>query len=121
MGDFLVTYIMLNTDELGTVRPFQEESDSDADQEEVANQPPAAEGEAQAAEEEAKQEEGGAEAAPEEESKEPATTTMINTTGEAAAPAKAEGAANNVKDESEYEQEAHNYLSLALQIVGDFT
>ncbi len=28
-GDFLVTYIMLNTDELGTVKPFQEEPDSD--------------------------------------------------------------------------------------------
>ena len=74
MGDFLVTYIMLNTDELGTVRPFQEESDSEQEQEEeVADGAP---------EEEAKQEAVPvAENAPEEESKEPAepATTIIST------------------------------------------
>ena len=35
-GDFLVTYILLNTDELGTVRPFQEDGE-DSEAEEVAD------------------------------------------------------------------------------------
>ena len=33
-GDFLSTYIQLNTDELGTVRPFQEEPEGDSEEEE---------------------------------------------------------------------------------------
>ena len=32
-GDFLATYIMLNTDELGTVKPFSEEPESDEEAE----------------------------------------------------------------------------------------
>ena len=52
-GDFLSNYIQLNTDELGTVKPFQEEPEDDSDeeeeeedgdtangQEETVNQPP---------------------------------------------------------------------------------
>ena len=33
-GDFLSNYIQLNTDELGTVRPFQEEPEGDSEEEE---------------------------------------------------------------------------------------
>ena len=31
MGDYLATYIMLNTDELGTVKPFEEEESESED------------------------------------------------------------------------------------------
>ena len=31
-GDFLSNYIQLNTDELGTVRPFQEEPEGDSEE-----------------------------------------------------------------------------------------
>ena len=34
-GDFLSNYIQLNTDELGTVRPFQEEPEGDSEEEEA--------------------------------------------------------------------------------------
>ena len=32
-GEFLSNYIQLNTDELGTVRPFQEEPEGDSEEE----------------------------------------------------------------------------------------
>ena len=106
-GDFLATYIMLNTDELGTVRPFQEEPMSDGE-EEASAEPEAKPGQ----EEEKKEEEV------------PATTSMINTSAPAQTNdenevAKEGAAAPNGGDEN-YEQEALNYLSLGLQIIGDF-
>ena len=115
MGDFLVTYIMLNTDELGTVRPFQEESDSEQEQEEEVKDG--------APEEEAKQEAAPVtENAPEEESKEPAeaATTMIST-NQPGKKQPEQQEEEKEKDEADYEQEAHNFLSLALQILGDFS
>ena len=36
-GDFLANYILLNTDELGTVKPFQEEDDFASDAEPLEN------------------------------------------------------------------------------------
>ena len=105
-GDFLATYIMLNTDELGTVRPFQEEPMSEGEEEEASAE---------------------ATPAPEEEKKEeeaPATTSMINTSAPAQTNddnevAKEGATAQNGSDEN-YEQEALNYLTLGLQIIGDF-
>ena len=61
-----------------------------------------------------------------EESKEPAqpATMMINTSGPAVADkgdAGDELKATDAKDDNDYEQEALNYLSLALQLIGDFS
>lgn len=117
-GEFLVTYILLNTDELGTVRPF-EEADASSDSEDEGQE--GAEGD-QAGGEEVKEEEP----APAEESKNPPAvaqiTTMIDTTagGAIAGEEEEKNEGNNAKDESDYEQEALNFLSLALQIIGDF-
>ena len=66
--------------------------------------------------------------APEEEKKEeevPATTSMINTSAPAQTNdenevAKEGAAAQNGSGDENYEQEALNYLSLGLQIIGDF-
>ena len=110
-GDFLVTYIMLNTDELGTVKPFQEEPDSDDEGEsnEKSAQSGAQQNE-QTPAEEAKQEEV------------PPQTMMINTSKPAEpAPASNENGAATKEEGESYEQEALNYLSLALQIIGDFS
>ena len=106
-GDFLANYILMNTDELGTVRPFQEEAaDSEDADAEVDN----------------------SEALPQEETKveeevkaEP-TTMMINTTATNQEPVAApkEAGENNGEGEG-YEQEALNYLTLSLQILSDFT
>ena len=48
---------------------------------------------------------------------------MINTSGPAATKPSDEENKEEAgeKDENDYEQEAHNYLSLALQIIGDFS
>ena len=78
VGDFLANYILLNTDELGTVRPFQEEeefAEYGAENEALGDQNNAEEVKA---EEPAPVEEtkvGETEVAP--------TTMMINTTGTA--------------------------------------
>ena len=42
-GDFLATYIMLNTDELGTVKPFSEEQESEEEGEDEDASAPAEE------------------------------------------------------------------------------
>ena len=52
-GDLLTIYIQMNTDELGTVRPFQEDVDGESASEPAQEQS----GEAQAPEEEKKEEE----------------------------------------------------------------
>lgn len=83
-GDFLATYILLNTDELGTVKPFQEENLA-CDDEEEEEEAEGNGGVGAASEEQHNQEEERGDA-PEEEEKagaaEPAQnqmTTMINT------------------------------------------
>ena len=117
-GDSLLTYILLNTDELGTVRPFQEESDSENEGEDAENNEGAEGGEA--AQEETKQEV----AAPEEESKDEVvapTTMMINTMGDQGGSAAPKDANAGQEEEENYEQESLNYLSLAMQIISDFS
>lgn len=99
----------MNTDELGTVKPFQEEPDSEDD--------------AASADNEASVSKSDAKEDPAEETKQEAapSLTMINTSGPAAAPAENPDQTGAAKEEGEsYEQEALNYLSLALQIIGDF-
>ena len=106
-GDCLVNYILMNTDELGTVKQFQEEPDSEDDD-------ASADKEASVPKSDAKED-------PAEETKqEAAPLTMINTSGPAAT-AENPDQTGAAKEEGEsYEQEALNYLSLALQIIGDF-
>lgn len=112
-GEHLATYIMMNTDEFGNVKPFSEEPDSDEDN---------ADGDAG---EEAEGEAAGGEGEPKEESKQeevPAEngapkTMMIDTTVSAAPSAPAENGTaqqNGEANEENYEQEALNYFSLAL-------
>ena len=121
-GDHLATYIMMNTDEFGNVKPFSEEPDSEADEAEDAAAD-GAEGEGEAnAKEESKQEE-----APQQD--EAPKTMMINTSAPAAAPAAEDqnavanenGQGGGEANDENYEQMALDYLSLALQIIGDFS
>ena len=90
-GEHLATYIMMNTDEFGNVKPFSEEPDSDDDNadgeagEEAEAEGDAAEGEGQP-KEESKQEEVPAESAAPK-------TMMIDTTGPAAPSTSAENGA----------------------------
>ena len=100
----------MNTDELGTVKPFAEEPVSEDDGEDEAGAE--AEDDARAAAGEETKQEAPAESA--------AAPMMINT-GEAPAASNGEAGAEGKNEEESYEQEALNYLSLALQIIGDFS
>mmetsp|Transcript_25753 Transcript_25753/g.34415 ORF Transcript_25753/g.34415 Transcript_25753/m.34415 type:complete len:133 (+) Transcript_25753:481-879(+) len=103
---------MLNTDEFGNVKTFSEEPDSEGE-EGAADEAAEAVAETGAAQEEAKQEE--APAAPQ--------TMMINTSAATPAPEapKEDDKNGEANGDENYEQEALNYLSLALQIIGDFS
>ena len=111
-GDFLANYILCHTDELGTVRPFQEEGDVEEDDEASVA------GDAAAPEEEKKEEE------PEPVQEQPAAPvmSMIDTSGPATGAAAAAEKIDKKEggEDENYEQEALNYLSLALQLIGDF-
>lgn len=110
LGDFLLTYIMLNTDEMGQIKPMTFPDSDDEGEEEVG-------GDAQAeGDEEAKEE------AKEETKEEPAPETQLINTSVTRQDAPANNEASKEGEEEEnYEQEALNHFSTCLQIISDFS
>ena len=110
LGDFLLTYIMMNTDEMGAIKPMTFPDSDDEGEEEAGDEAKA--NEVEEAKEEVK-----------EETKDEAEagTQLINTSvPKKEVPANNE-ASKEVEEEENYEQEALNHFSTCLQIIGDFT